>query len=199
MLCCLAGGGGLPSTGRAWVLDIGTSSTRQLFLQVGVGHADASQWGSNVTTVNQVSLNLSANQLGNHVPHTMSSDSSQTSSAYNGAAICQVPEQVYLGAAYQRADSQTDAAQLLVTAPLTLVNATGETIPFTQLSWSSTTLGGSGSTGLPAGSFSGGMQNLASVTAGTMLETCLTFRYANHLLPAAGTYTGRVVYTLSTP
>ena len=43
------------------------------------------------------------------------------------------------------------------------------------------------------------LQALASFPVNTWRESCHAFRYANDAVVAAGTYTGRVVYTLSVP
>jgi hypothetical protein len=49
------------------------------------------------------------------------------------------------------------------------------------------------------GTFNGGTQNLATVPGNTYLENCHTFFYANSAVRAAGTYNGRVTYTLASP
>ena len=52
---------------------------------------------------------------------------------------------------------------------------------------------------IPAGTFNGGTQTLATVPANRYIENCHTFIYANSAVRAAGTYNGRVTYTLSSP
>jgi hypothetical protein len=88
-------------------------------------------------------------------------------------------------------------ATLTVSSPANLVNGS-EAIPFSQISW---VMSGNGDTVIqfPNGSFTGGTQTLATLPANTWKEQCMTFTYANTVVPAAGTYTGRVTYTLSLP
>ena len=45
----------------------------------------------------------------------------------------------------------------------------------------------------------GGKQTLATFESNTFIVNCHTFRYANSAIRAAGTYTGQVTYTLTTP
>jgi hypothetical protein len=52
---------------------------------------------------------------------------------------------------------------------------------------------------IPAGSFNGATQTLTAVRANTYIENCHSFSYANSALRAAGTYNGRVTYTLTSP
>lgn len=75
----------------------------------------------------------------------------------------------------------------------------GETrIPFSQISW---VMSGNGDVvfQFPNGTFTGGTQTLANFPANTWKEQCMTFSYANTVVPAAGTYNGRATYTLSLP
>jgi hypothetical protein len=43
------------------------------------------------------------------------------------------------------------------------------------------------------------VQNVGSMASNTWNESCLTFSYSNDTVPAAGTFTGVVRYTLSSP
>jgi hypothetical protein len=52
---------------------------------------------------------------------------------------------------------------------------------------------------IPAGSFNGATQTLTTIPANTYIENCHSFSYANSEVRAAGTYNGRVTYTLSSP
>lgn len=91
----------------------------------------------------------------------------------------------------------TGVATLTVTTPANLTSGS-DTIPFSQISW---VMSGNGDTvfQFPDGSFTGGTQTLGTLPANTWKEQCMTFRYANSVLPAAGAYSGRAVYTLSLP
>ncbi|HEY2419164.1 MAG TPA: hypothetical protein VGH84_14665, partial [Steroidobacteraceae bacterium] len=51
----------------------------------------------------------------------------------------------------------------------------------------------------PAGSFTGTSVVVGSIAQNQWAESCWTFAYANTVRPAAGTYTGRVLYTLTVP
>jgi len=189
----------LSANATAWVLDVGTSATRRLFLQVGDGVSDVSQWAT-VSAVNRVSLSVPATQLGTGQTQPMTSDSSQSRSAYNGNTVCSPPAQVYVGAAFQRTDTtQTEIATLQVTSPSNLINPAGDQIAFSQISWTTSALGSTQPNIIPPGAFNGSTQTLVSFNAGTMVENCHTFHYANSVMPAAGVYTGRVTYTLSAP
>ena len=182
------------TTAQAWVLTI-AGGTRRLFLQVGNGTLD-----TNVATVNQVSLSIAAAQLGNSTALPMTSNSTQANSPWDGFNVC-VPAsgQVYVGGYYRRANAaEAASATLQVTSPANLTSAGGDVIPFTSISWTSTALG-SATADIPAGTFSGGTQFLRTIAANTYVENCHTFSYANTAVRAAGTYDGRVTYTMTSP
>ena len=92
------------------------------------------------------------------------------------------------------------ARRMQVTSPSNLVNAAGDTIPFSQISWAVSTLGNDTTpNAIPAGTFAGGVQTLTTVPANRLIENCHTFAYANAQVRPAGTYNGTVTYTVSTP
>jgi len=75
--------------------------------------------------------------------------------------------------------------------------------PAARISW---TTGGNGPTGstptqpFPAGTFTAGaVQTVGAIAQNQWAESCWTFSYSNTTFPAAGTYTGRVLYTLTAP
>lgn len=182
----------------AWILTgLGTNNPARVFMMVGNG---AGLW-QNSATVNTVSVTVPAAQVGSGVAQTMSSNSTQSQSPYDNFAVCTPPTQVYVGAAYQRRfNSQPANASLQVTAPANLVNANGDTIPISEISWTVSALGGDPNpTAIPAGTFAAGTQLLTTVAQGTMRENCHTFRFANTALRPEGTYTAQVTYTLSAP
>ena len=160
----------------------------------------AGMW-QNSGTINTVSVTVPAAQVGSGTAQAMTSDSTQATSPYDGFTVCSPPTQVYVGAAYQpRNTSQAANARLQVTSPANLTNATGDTIPISQISWTVSALGGDPNpTAIPAGTFAGGTQFLTNVAQGTLRENCHTFSYANTAFRPSGTYTGQVTYTLSTP
>jgi len=190
--------GAVPSA-HAWILTgLGTNNPRRVFMMVGNGAG--ALWANNAT-INTVSVSVPAAQLGNSTPQAMTSNSTQSTSPYDGFTVCSPPNQVYVGAAYQRQNAGNPAnATLQVTSPANLTTVGGDTIPFTEISWTVSALGGDANPGaIPAGTFSGGTQFLTAVAQGTMRENCHTFSFANTAVRASGTYNGRVTYTLFVP
>lgn len=199
-LLCLAEA----ASAHAWSLTI-TSGSRRLFLHVGDGRLSGSSGTLNGTAgtsgaVNMVEVSVPVTQFGNGTPLAMTSNSSQAISLYgDGNNTCPTPtSQVMVGAGYRR-NSGAANATLTVQSPANLVNATGDTIPFSQISWTVSAPGSGAPNVIPAGTFNGGIQTLATVPGNTYLENCHTFSYANSAVRAAGTYTGRVTYTLASP
>src|SRR3546814_8060186 len=90
----------------------------------------------------------------------MTSDATESRSFYDGYQFCNLPEQVYVGGGY-RGNHKDGDGMLTVTAPANLTNANGDTIPFSQISWTSSGNGDTGAQPFPAGTFSGGVQTLA--------------------------------------
>lgn len=181
---------------HAWSLTIAAAS-RRVFLHVGNGTFDG-----NNGTVNLVSANLSAAQLLSGTAQPMTSNSTQSRSLYgDNYATCPNPAtQVMVGASYRRnQNNQPASATLRVTSPADLVNASGDTIPFSQIGWTVSAAGSSVPGVIPAGSFNGATQTLTSIPANTYIENCHSFSYANSAVRAAGTYTGQVTYTLTSP
>lgn len=178
------------ATARAWSLTIDAASPR-VFLHVGTGTLDSAN-----ATVNLVSVNLSAAQLLSGAPQPMTSNSTQARSLYNGNVTCSNPaSQVMVGASFRRNGSpQSDGrrAVLGITFPANLTNTTGDTMPFSEISWTA-----SDPDLFPAGRFDGSLT--AYVGPNTYVENCYSFSYANSELRAPGTYTGTVTYTLTIP
>ena len=181
---------------HAWSLSI-ASASRRVFLHVGDGTLN-----SNNGTVNRVEVAVPANQLGNGVPLAMTSNSSQSRSLYGDNYLtCPDPaNQVMIGASYRRNNNGAPAtATLSVTAPDALTNASGDTIPFSEIGWTVSAAGSPSPNVIRAGTFTPGTQALATVPANTYIENCHSFRFANTSVRAAGTYTARVTYTMSSP
>ena len=184
------------TSAQAWTLTLGSAS-RRVFLQVGNGNLN-----SNNAQVNQVSVTVPANQLGTGAAQQMTSNSTQALSPVDNFMVCAPPIQVYVGGSYQRSNAADGPATALlqVTSPTNLTSAGGDVIPVTQISWTTSALGGDTTPNvIPAGAFTGGTQTLTTIPANRYIENCHTFSYANTALRAAGTYDGRVTYTLSTP
>lgn len=189
---------------HAWSLTI-TSGSRRLFLHVGNGAMSGTSGTLNGTAgtsgpVNLVQVTVPAAQLGNGTDLAMTSDSTQSTSLYaDGYTTCPTPaSQVMVGAGYRR-NSGSANATLTVSSPTSLTNAGGDTIPFTEISWTVSAPGSGAPNVIPAGTFNGGTQTLATVPGNTYFENCHSYVYANNAVRAAGTYNGRVTYTLSSP
>ena len=189
---------------HAWSLTI-TSGSRRLFLNVGNGALSGTSGTLNGTAgtsgaINLVQVTVPVAQLGNGTDLPMTSDSSQSTSLYgDGNNTCPTPaSQVMVGAGYRR-NSGAANATLTVSSPANLTSASGDTIPFTEISWTVSAPGSGAPNVIPAGTFNGGTQTLATVPGNTYYENCHTFIYANNAVRAAGTYDGRVTYTLSSP
>lgn len=177
-----------------------TAGSRSIYLQVGVGgytgfYNSGGTPGSNAT-INVVSVAVPAGSVGSGSSQQMTSNSTASQSPIDGFAFCNPPSQVYIGA-WSRPGSGSGVATLTVTTPANLTSGS-DTIPFSQISW---VMSGNGDTSyqFPNGTFNGGTQTLATFPANSWKEQCMTFTYANSVVPAAGTYTGRAVYTLSLP
>ncbi len=182
---------------QAWSLSI-ASASRRVFLHVGNGTIN----GSN-STINLVQVTVPGAQVGNGVAQAMTTNSTQSQSLYgDNYTTCPTPaSQIMVGASYRRTNAANGpaSATLRVTSPANLVNATGDTIPFSQIGWTVSAAGSSVPGVIPAGTFNGATQTLTTIPANTYIENCHTFSYANSAVRAAGTYTGQVTYTLTAP
>lgn len=186
---------------HAYVVNIG-SSPKAIYLRVGngaVGTRYLNNGGNpgNSSVVNVVSVAVTAPALGTG-PQPMLTNATQMTSSYDGFVFCNANE-IYIGG-FNRGTGKV--GRLTATAPVNLTDAsTGQTIAFSQISWTSSGNGdGANTQPVLAGTFSGGVQTLATNFAeNTWRESCHKFSYANNAVVAAGTYTGRVVYTLSAP
>ena len=186
-------GVGLGAPASAWVLTL-TPGAKQLFLMVAVGSVAATN-----PTINTVSVTVPAASVGNGSALAMTSDSTQSASPYDNYAVCNPPAQVYVGGSYRQPNATTGAATatLQVSTPASLTSGT-DSIPFSQISWTSTA-NGNAAADIPAGTFNGGTLFLANIGRNTFIENCFTYTYANSVLVPAGTFTGRAVFTLVVP
>jgi hypothetical protein len=192
LLCCAE-----MASAHAWLLTVNAAS-RRVYLHVGNGTFDG-----NNGTINLVQVSVPSNVLGNGAAQVMTSNSTQSISLQgDGYNTCPTPaSQVMIGASYRRSNANNGpaSATLSVTSPASLTNAAGDNIPFSQISWTVSAPGSGVPNVIPAGSFNGGTQTLATVPANRYIENCHTYSYANSAVVAAGTYNGRVTYTLSSP
>ena len=180
---------GAPS--QAWVLTI-TPGTKALYLQVGNGTNNASN-----ATINRVSVTVPAAAVGNAAPQVMTTNSTHANSFFDGFAVCVVPAQMYVGGFFRQPTTTATVASLQITTPPNLLSGT-DTIPFSEISWTSTAIGNA-TADVPAGTFTGGTQFLVNIPSNRWLENCHTFSYANSNVRPAGTFTGRAVYTVTAP
>jgi hypothetical protein len=182
---------GLPA--HAWVLNL-TPGARAVYLAVGNATANADN-----ATINLVSVTVPAGSLGTGAVQAFTSNSTQANSPFDNFAVCSpTAGQVYVGGFYRMPTTNTTSAVLQVTTPAGLTSGVN-TIPFNQISWTSTALGNAGAD-IPAGTFiSGGTLFLRNFAANSYVENCHTFSYANTAPVAAGTYNGRATYTLTAP
>lgn len=196
---------GLAGSAQAFVVSI-KKGTASVYLRVGDGafngfYSDnpAGTPVNSTSAANVVSVIVPAASVGNGSIRLMGSNSRLTSD-YEGYSFCNAG-QTYIGGFY-RGDTNGGTAVLTATVMKPLTNATGQTIAFSQISWTSSGNGTDGEiTGQPvlAGSFNGGTQALAGFPVNTWRESCHTFYYANAAVVAAGAYTGTVTYTLASP
>jgi hypothetical protein len=196
--------GAMPGTTSAYTATLTPASPKTVYLQVGVGsftgNYDNGGQPQNNTTINSVSATVTAAAVGNGTAQAMTTNSTATQSFWDGFTFCSVPGQVYIGGFYRTTGAATAAALVTATVPAALTNATGSTIPFSTISWASSGNADTGAEPFPAGTFvNGAVQNVGSMASNTWNESCLTFSYANNSVPAAGTFTGVVRYTLSSP
>jgi hypothetical protein len=196
--------GSIPEA-KAFVVNITPTSTQaQIYLRVGDGAFNGTYDNGGTpaasATITRVSVSVPATAVGNGTAQAMTTNATQATSFYDGFAFCNLPAQLYIGG-YNRGGllGAGGNGTLTVTAPASLSNGSGNTIAFSQISWTSSGNGDSGAQPFPAGAFTGGTQTLASFPVNTWRESCHTFSYANANLVASGTYTGRVTYTLSVP
>jgi hypothetical protein len=204
MLCGAALATAVSGTAAGYTVTLSPAAPLTVYLQVGVGSFtnDYIYGGQpqNNTTINTVSVSPAASVIGNSSAQTMTTNSTASASYYDGYTFCSAPSQLYIGGFYRTTGSTTAAAKVTATVPAALVNTSGGTIPFSQISWSTSGNGDSGAEPFPAGTFvNGGAQSVGSMSSNTWNESCWTFSYLNTLVPAAGTFTGVVLYTLSAP
>jgi hypothetical protein len=195
---------GAVSDAWAYTATLTPAAPLTVYLQVGVGsftnnYINGGQPGNNAT-INTVSTTVAAAAVGNGTAQAMTTDSTTTQSYLDGFTYCSVPTQLYIGGFYRTTGGTTAAALVTATVPAALTNATGNTIPFSKIKWTSSGNGDSGAEPFPAGTFvNGSVQNVGSMSSNTWNESCWTFSYLNNTVPPAGTFTGVVRYTLSAP
>jgi len=213
---------GFSSLAPAYTVTLDPASPKAIYLQVGAGGFTADYCGGttyppqhatpdcgpnygggtpeNNATINLVSGTVASGSVGNRTAVAMTTNSTVTNSYLDGYVFCSVPAQLYIGGFYRTTGAATAAASVTATVPAALKDATGDSIPFSQITWTSSGNGDSGAEPFPAGTFvSGGVQTVGSMASNSWNESCLTFSYLNTVVPPSGTYTGAVLYTMSAP
>jgi hypothetical protein len=199
----LAAIGLIHDSASAYTVNI-TAGSRIVYLAVGNGSFTGTLQGggtpANNATVNTVSVTVPANVVGSGASQLMTTNSTQAASFWDGFAFCTpATQQVYIGGFFRMPGAAGNATLTVSTPVGGLVNAGGNTIPFSQITWVSSGNGDTGAEVIPSGTFTGGTQTLASLPVNTWNESCHAFSYLNANVVAAGTYTGRATYTLSAP
>jgi len=191
---------GLCGTAQAFVVNI-DRGPRAIYLRVGDGTMSGGSYyyggtPTNDPTRNTVSVAVPAAAVGNGADQAMAGNGRLTSD-YEGYGFCN-PGQIYVGGFY-RGNNNGGTASLTATAPATLNNGAGDSIPFAQIAWDSSGNGDTGAQPIPGGSFASPVQTLAAFPVNRWQESCHSFRYRNTNVVPAGTYNGTVLYTLSSP
>jgi hypothetical protein len=188
----------------AFTVTVPTGS-RTLYLQVGVGTFTGTLQGGGSpgvnNTVNSVSVTVPAAQVGTGTAQAMTTNSTAAQSFWDNFTFCSPPAQLYVGGFYRRPNNAGGTgATLTASVPANLSNGSGGTIPFSQISWTSSGIGDTGAQPFGPGTFvAGSTQQIGTIARNQWAESCLTFSYANTAVVRDGTYTGTVVYTLSAP
>jgi len=195
----------LPGASGAFTISIAAGTPTTIYLQVGVGTFSGGNYNAGGTpqgntTVNNETVAVAAAAVGNGLPQAMTTNSTAANSFYDGFLFCTAGTQLYIGGFYRTLNLSNAAATVTATVPAALTDGAGDTIAFSQISWTSSGNADSGTEPFPAGTFSaGGVQTVGTIAKNNWAESCWTFSYLNANVPVAGTYTGRVTYTLSTP
>lgn len=201
-LICTAVGQLVP-TAQAFTVAISPGNPRAIYLQVGVG-SFSGLYNSGGTplanpTINVVSVTVPTAAVGSGTAQTMASNTGATNSFYDNFVFCNAG-QLYVGGFYRFNNNNSGVgATLTANSATALTNGSGDTIPFTQVAWTSSGNGDSGAQPFASGAFTGGTQTIGTIARNQWAESCMTFRYLNTSVRAAGTYAGTVTYTLTAP
>jgi hypothetical protein len=175
-----------PIAAQAATVAVGNGAAR-LILQVGTTNA----------TINQVNFTVPGGSVGNGV--------AVLSTNVTPASPTCPANTVLIDAQARSRANQPRTATLTANSATPLTTGTF-TIPFSQFTWTSSTPGGGGNgclnapVTIPSGTFTGAAgQSLISMGTSSRACVCAQFSYRNQNVVSAGTYTGRVTYTLAMP
>ena len=147
--------------------------------------------------MNVVSVNVPASAVGSGVAQPMSSNSTQAASFYDNFVVCNPPAQVYIGGWVRTPAGTGTGVALGDLACLADERDDYDSVLADQLDQHCQRQYDPGHPGGHVQRRHAGAA--ATIAAGTWVENCHTFSYANTAVVAAGTYTGRVTYTLALP
>jgi len=205
LIALLIGGASGLAAVEAWAFTISISprNPRVIYLQIGVGSFTGlyNSGGSPAAnpTVNVVSVTVPAAAVGSGTAQPMTSNTGATNSFYDNFTFCSAG-QLYVGGFYRRNNSSSGpGATLTASSSSPLINAAGDSIPFTEIQWTSSGIGDTGAQPFPAGTFNGGTQTIGTINRNQWAESCHSFSYRNTAVVPAGTFTGTVTYTLTAP
>jgi len=182
------------------------ADSRALYLRVGTGGMTSPTLSynqgarpTNFPTIQDVVVNVPAGQIGNGTDLQMTGNGDLVSNLDN-FLFCN-PGQIYIGAFFRRPTGGGGNNTAIVTAnyPANLTNASGDTIPMSQISWVSSGNGDGAFQPFASGAFTGSGQQVATFGRNQWNESCLTFFYGNDQVVADGSYTNIVTYTLTAP
>jgi hypothetical protein len=113
----------------------------------------------------------------------------------NGTPVNAAPAILVRATARELAATAGTRIATLTADSSTALSNGADTIPFTTISWTA-----AGDLDIPAGTFTGAAgQVLTSFVTSNQVSANHTFSYDNAQVFPAGTYNGRVIYTLSMP
>jgi len=199
-VACALAVAALVSHTPAWPYQITiTAGPKSIYLQVGVGNMTglyrSGGTPGNNSTVNNVSVSLTSAQIGTGTV-AMTTDSPVSTSPYDAFPVCTIPAMVYIGGFYRAPAGTVNNATLTATAPTTLVNSAGQSLPMSSISWTTIYRGVT----ISSGAFTGGTQTLNTYQQNTWFEDCYAFSYANTSTAVQyGTFSAQVTYTLTSP
>lgn len=155
------------------------------------------QIGSTGGTVNQVNFSVPGANVGN--------GTAVVSTSVTPASPTCPANSVLIDVQARSQNLRPRTATLTADSSIPLSSG-GFTIPFSQFAWTASTPGGgpngclNAPTTIPSGTFTGAAgQPLITFNTSRRACICAQFRYLNQSVVSAGTYTGRVTYTLAMP
>lgn len=195
-----------PASVGAYTFEINGGS-RAVYLRVGSGGPTGGNYPRdgrpiNDSTVNTVTVTVPAAAVGLGADYDMTGNGN-TRSQLDGFAFCDQGE-IYIGAFFRHPSNgnggggPNNTATVIATYPPNLTSG-ADTIPMSQVSWTSSGNGDTGAQPFASGSFTGSGQTVASLVRNLWSESCYQFRYGNDLLVNAGSYTNTVTYTITAP